>query len=292
MSKEWPETTAEAWDVEVQNRIDALENQRLDRRIIELDDVMRNNFTRRLDELEESYKDHLDWASTHGHPDLPQQETPTEEEHDPEMLLNIMQASKDFVPEEPEGKIKLDDTNAVMTDATKRYIAKPEAEELKSCPFCGGEADSKQGINVSSVTCHACGFHFYRGTIESPETATEAWNRRAESEEVLRLRREICEVEKNNDHYFSEALKNGTLIDTQAKEIARLKEELADTQGSKDSAEMAFEWAKQAIKKVGPWLSAALEDPAVCDKMKSDIKDFFRLVPIEENNQHSARTGG
>ncbi len=70
------------------------------------------------------------------------------------------------------------------------------------------------------------------------------------SEEVLRLRREICEVEKNNDHYFSEALKNGTLIDTQAKEIARLKEELADTQGSyeairKRKTEM---WAEQNRK--------------------------------------------
>ena len=42
--------------------IEVLEGAHLDRRIIELDDVMRNNFTRRLDELEERVKGFNKWA--------------------------------------------------------------------------------------------------------------------------------------------------------------------------------------------------------------------------------------
>ncbi len=324
----WMDKHREMHVKDIDKLLDELEGQHLDRRIIELDDVMRNNFTRRLDKLEkrfkeceeacvveipkgcwkciecghdwgdgkEIYRDNtLDataaWCRIRGggcgkkSVTWTPQETPTEEQDlsdeqegdelqnmvdnfasamsarlldkldagwsgwdDPvnrQMLLRKLKehaerakTKADFVDvanfaamlwdlrelepgeptEEPEGKIKLDDANAVMTDATKRYIAKPEAEELKSCPFCGGEADYKQGINVSSVTCHACGFHFYRGTIESPETATEAWNRRAESEELVRLR-------KDNEEYCAESEEYGVLNNKQAKEIARLKEE-------------------------------------------------------------------
>lgn len=60
-------------------RIEALENAHLERRIIELDDVLRNDLLGRLVALEDSLKDHLDWASTHGHPHEhpdPPQETP------------------------------------------------------------------------------------------------------------------------------------------------------------------------------------------------------------------------
>ena len=33
-----------------------------------------------------------------------------------------------------------------------------------------------------------------------------------------------------------------------------------------------------SIYNIGPWLSAALEDPAVCDEMKKDIAIFFNTL--------------
>ncbi len=366
----WMDKHREMHVKDIDKLLDELESQHLDRRIIELDDVMRNNFTRRLDELEESYKDHLDWASTHGHPDPPQetpkghaeficdscgkiigehdkyvvhetyrhfecagflpqetpcidtcnhvwgandtcvicgwvpwdgeepeghpnykppQETPTEDESECEhrwethtetecgagrMYCSLCGMEADepggpINPEEPEGKIELDDTNVVMTDATKRYIAKPEGmERYIGMPCIFGNtpeyinsfvAELREIKNFGPMAANYCvswGSLFRhckphptseelvrlreeRAQLEKISAGYEESANRllrvtlAQEEETTRLKTDIVEIEKNNDHYFSEALKNGTLIDTQAKEIARLKKCIEELESKK-----------------------------------------------------------
>ena len=52
--------------------------------------------------------------------------------------------------------------------------------ELKPCPFCGGKATERRAVSYPEfwVKCCVCGAEGpVRGT---PESAAEAWNRRAE----------------------------------------------------------------------------------------------------------------
>jgi hypothetical protein len=42
---------------------------------------------------------------------------------------------------------------------------------------------------------------------------------------------------------------------------------------------------RTASEKVGAWLSAALEDPKVCDEMKADVNEWFEAVfPVAEKS--------
>ena len=61
-------------------------------------------------------------------------------------------------------------------------------EELKPCPFCGGEASTSHGSNITGgkyffVSCEACNcrtsdfYEWYFGGAYERE-AIEAWNRR------------------------------------------------------------------------------------------------------------------
>ena len=55
------------------------------------------------------------------------------------------------------------------------------AEELRPCPFCGGEAKEFTGEDAAphrwTVECDACGAHVGSGTRHRARTK---WNRRAE----------------------------------------------------------------------------------------------------------------
>jgi len=255
MSKEWPDFTAdiglEYWAIEVEKRIgthkkrlDEMEGQHLDRRIIELDDVMRNNFTRRLDELEESYKDHLDWASTHGHPDPPQ-ETPTGHaeficdscgktigEHDKYVVHETYRHFEcaGFLPqetptEEPDNRRRDprcktsrkhcwagsgdDDYPCEGVDTCGEAITEEPEGKLKPCPCCAGIAERQMDGSVFAmsdfgdryppkvskqshgyqVRCAKCGLKTCWWHYE--KEADDAWNRRVESEELLRLRAKV-----------------------------------------------------------------------------------------------------
>ena len=69
-------------------------------------------------------------------------------------------------------------------------------EELKPCPFCGGEAEVAEGTYTAweegySVRCRHCALTFgasgrlgecyeWSCSFKSEEEAIEAWNRRAE----------------------------------------------------------------------------------------------------------------
>lgn len=65
--------------------------------------------------------------------------------------------------------------------------------ELKPCPFCGGEVeidmlDSENSRNVkiySAVHCHECHQWFFKGLSE--EKTIAAWNRRSQQEEQKKL---------------------------------------------------------------------------------------------------------
>ena len=69
---------------------------------------------------------------------------------------------------------------------------KPKKEEIKSCPFCGRELLSIEGwkgcVWVECINCHTEG-----PDEETKEEAIEAWNRRAESEELKFTRKFIHE---------------------------------------------------------------------------------------------------
>ena len=61
-------------------------------------------------------------------------------------------------------------------------------DELKSCPFCGGNAllsHDYDGIGASYIRCEKCGvesIRFLRSfEIASDEKAVEFWNRRADN---------------------------------------------------------------------------------------------------------------
>ena len=63
-------------------------------------------------------------------------------------------------------------------------------EKLKSCPFCGGDAEISQGRfdgkDTSYVMCRKCAaqgeFFFVSPKYASNERAILAWNRRANNE--------------------------------------------------------------------------------------------------------------
>lgn len=67
----------------------------------------------------------------------------------------------------------------------------PGEEKLKSCPFCGGEANvwnydteskwSRDIVTVTNVGCAECNFHLDSEPDEEPQ-ALSAWNRRPEGE--------------------------------------------------------------------------------------------------------------
>ena len=52
-------------------------------------------------------------------------------------------------------------------------------EELKPCPFCGGEAEDF-GVDVFWVTCKNC--HIGTESFDTLQEAIEAWNRRANND--------------------------------------------------------------------------------------------------------------
>lgn len=64
--------------------------------------------------------------------------------------------------------------------------------ELEPCPFCGGEADYHIHERIG-VECLACGAGFAT-VFGSREEAAEAWNRRAEAEQLRELVRDYEEL--------------------------------------------------------------------------------------------------
>lgn len=55
------------------------------------------------------------------------------------------------------------------------------ATELKTCPFCGGEAVLCKGNEISYVQCTKCGCR--TDTYYGIKHAVNTWNRRKEDEE-------------------------------------------------------------------------------------------------------------
>ena len=51
-------------------------------------------------------------------------------------------------------------------------------DELKPCPFCGGEAEYYSDCDMVKVHCSVCGANT-SGWFDEPEEATADWNRRA-----------------------------------------------------------------------------------------------------------------
>lgn len=53
-------------------------------------------------------------------------------------------------------------------------------DELKRCPFCGGEAEV-DGFPLRYVRCKECGAE--TGAFDSEEEAIKAWNKRVSDDE-------------------------------------------------------------------------------------------------------------
>lgn len=63
---------------------------------------------------------------------------------------------------------------------------------LKPCPFCGGGALYTPTCHIDVVQCRVCGAQGM-AAMGQPEAAIAAWNRRAEDDEVEKLRAEASE---------------------------------------------------------------------------------------------------
>lgn len=82
--------------------------------------------------------------------------------------------------------------------------------ELKPCPFCGGEArirdftmvDLEPEIDVFCINCGAQTFVY-----ETKDDAIEAWNRRVEDSDIERLRKKVSALEKSNRNWRRKAQK-------------------------------------------------------------------------------------
>jgi len=66
-------------------------------------------------------------------------------------------------------------------------------EELKACPFCGGEDCDVDSYNTSkwTVLCNGCGVE--TDGEETEGEAIKAWSTRAESQELEREKAELVE---------------------------------------------------------------------------------------------------
>lgn len=71
-------------------------------------------------------------------------------------------------------------------------------EDLKHCPFCGGEAKCVEYYGLYHVVCFDC--HMSGRDSPSIETAQEAWNTRpledAKDEEIRQLKELIGKLNK------------------------------------------------------------------------------------------------
>lgn len=71
--------------------------------------------------------------------------------------------------------------------------------DLKKCPFCGGEAEEQatvaKGVFMHEVVCKDCGFESKVQTAEMPgearEKAIAAWNQRKPMERILERLEEL-----------------------------------------------------------------------------------------------------
>lgn len=93
-----------------------------------------------------------------------------------------------------------------MTDHTdlRRPLRPTEASmvDLKPCPFCGGPAkmvtyriaEDAMGATVRCASCQACIAEF-EDAYAPVDEAEDAWNRRADADEITTLRARIAELE-------------------------------------------------------------------------------------------------
>lgn len=119
---------------------------------------------------------------------------------------------------------------------------------------------------------------------------------------VARLEAELAEARKERSHQHGRADRNAkehaawkARADTLAAENERLREALADHKrelkgADENAAEASAALAKvldesyrrgTAIDRLGPWLSAALDDSATCAEMKADIEAWFEALSPE-----------
>lgn len=69
------------------------------------------------------------------------------------------------------------------------------SEELKPCPFCGGDGKLYDSGCVRTVICQDCGASTFDAE-QSVEAAREEWNRRATDAELAALRARVAELER------------------------------------------------------------------------------------------------
>ena len=67
-------------------------------------------------------------------------------------------------------------------------VSEQTEQGLKPCPFCGGKASLNDNSSCSYVHCEKCGatgesFNMSK-KYRSDEKAAEAWNRRADNEQM------------------------------------------------------------------------------------------------------------
>ena len=62
-------------------------------------------------------------------------------------------------------------------------------EKLKSCPFCGGEAELREAAVVYFVLCHGCSMRTV--PYKTAEEAAEVWNRRVKRQDGDYIKIEI-----------------------------------------------------------------------------------------------------
>jgi DNA repair exonuclease SbcCD ATPase subunit len=103
-------------------------------------------------------------------------------------------------------------------------------DELKECPFCGGD---KFNIDRDMLSCHNCAAQLDTFGWEMPEVI-EAWNSRAYDKKIEQLESELQELQKENARLEAKATNHHEMMLRAEGEKLVLMQENARLEGELD----------------------------------------------------------
>lgn len=109
------------------------------------------------------------------------------------------------------------------------------SNELKPCPFCGGEAKIEDKVSQLTICCSKCSIcnlnanvffcmdDSHKKTVR--EWAIKDWNTRTESTELEQLRKALEEIKAKCEANFDDGCFTGIIEDIAGEALAKLNQQ-------------------------------------------------------------------